>query len=144
MAITPYLIRTTLIFCLLGLAHSRAMRTDTSDVEGEKGCEATFAEGQTAALTFFIRHDELAREDFFASLRRSDNPTSEIVICDRKSPVKCDIYNPRYKSKGIANDSFTVLIPNITREFEDTYVFETYAKDEHQSTIECKLTVTGN
>ncbi|KAK7089724.1 uncharacterized protein [Littorina saxatilis] len=106
-------------------------------------------EGQIGKLTFFLRPDILAFEDFFATLRRADNPGRDILVCTRKSPIHCHIDSPHlYQSNGIVDDTLTLLIPNVSRTFEDTYVLKVYANGSSQQFDACSLhvkdTVTGD
>ncbi|XP_070184104.1 uncharacterized protein [Littorina saxatilis] len=101
-------------------------------------------EGQIGKLTFFLRPDILAFEDFFATLRRANNPGRDILVCTRKSPLNCHISSPHlYQSNGIVDDTLTLLIPNVSRTFEDTYVLKVYANGSSQPFDACSLHVKG-
>ncbi|XP_070182967.1 uncharacterized protein, partial [Littorina saxatilis] len=49
----------------------------------------------------------------------------DIIVCDQTASTKCNIINPRYRSNGIVNKTLTLWIPNISQDFEDTYILHT-------------------
>ncbi|XP_070183636.1 uncharacterized protein [Littorina saxatilis] len=139
-------VKNSMVFCHThGLSLAALLVGSLRILGQETGCNASVTEGGTAKLTFLFRNElNTSSDNLYAYLRRSKDPESDILRCfqlDAATGVECTATTPQYKAGALVNHRLNMFIPNVTRDFEDTYVLRAYVNDSPESPISCSLRV---